>query len=75
MTKEQIGIAVKNKRLSLNLSQLSLAEKAKVRRQTIIDIENASLNYSIDKLIAVQNVLNLFIINTETDLFIFKKNM
>lgn len=75
MTKEQIGIAVKNKRLSLNLSQLSLAKKAKVRRQTIIDIENASLNYSVDKLIAVQNVLNLFIMNTETDLFIFKKDM
>jgi transcriptional regulator with XRE-family HTH domain len=77
MTKEQIGKFIKEQREAKGWLQRELADKAGVRRQTVLDIENASLGYSIDKLVSVLNALGValsFITATKetTDLFVFK---
>lgn len=77
MNKEQIGKFVKDQREAKGWLQRELADEAGVRRQTIIDIENATIGYSIDKLIDVLNALGValsFITATKetTDLFVFK---
>lgn len=77
MNKEQIGKFVKEQREAKGWLQRELADKAGVRRQTVLDIENASLGYSIDKLLDVLNALGValsFLTATKetTDLFVFK---
>lgn len=77
MNKEQIGNFVKEQREAQGLTQQALADKAQVRRQTVLDIENASLGYAIDKLLAVLNALGVglsFITATKetTTAFIFR---
>ena len=61
-----IANAVKNKRISLNLTSEQLANACGISRSTLVSIENGKGNYSIDALISVFNnlSLNLDIINT-----------
>jgi len=73
MNKRQIGQFVKEQRESAGLSQKALADKAQVRRQTVIDIENASLGYAIDKLLLVLDALEIKILMIPVALFRFRK--
>lgn len=57
MTKQQIGEFVLNKRKEMKLTQKELAEKLGIRRQAIIEIEQAQCNYGIEALLQVLNGL------------------
>jgi transcriptional regulator with XRE-family HTH domain len=58
MTKEQLGSFIKNERELQNLTQVNLAKKAGLsRRQVIIEIEQAKIQYPIDVLIKVAGAL------------------
>jgi len=61
MDKQQIGNFVKEQREAQGLTQKALADKAQVRRQTVLDIENATLGYAVDKLLAVLDALGIAI--------------
>jgi transcriptional regulator with XRE-family HTH domain len=53
MTKQQIGEFVLNKRKERGYTQKELADKLGMRRQAIIEIEQAQCNYGIEALIQV----------------------
>ncbi len=57
MTLLEIGSYVKEQRELNNLTQKELADKIGMRRQTIIDIEQAQVNYGIVGLLAILEVL------------------
>ena len=59
--KKQIGIEIKNKRLSLNLRMDDVANKAGITRSTLWSIENGSGNYSIDTLLNILSILEMSI--------------
>lgn len=66
--KKQIGIEIKNKRLSLNLRMDDVANKAGITRSTLWSIENGSGNYSIDILLKILKILEMSInIETQTN--------
>jgi len=73
MNKKQIGQFVREQRESLGLSQQALADKAQVRRQTVLDIENATLGYAIDKLLLVLEALEVKILMIPVAMFRFRK--
>ena len=73
MNKQQIGQFVKEQRETAGLSQKALADKAQVRRQTVLDIENATLGYAIDKLLLVLDALEIKILMIPVALFRFRK--
>lgn len=73
MDKQQIAIFVKEQRLALSMTQQELADAAQVRRQTVIEIENAIREYGIDKLLQVLNALDLEMTFTPKVMFRFRK--
>lgn len=74
MNKKQIATFVREQRMSLGMTQQQLADTAQVRRQTVIDIENAIREYGIDKLLQVMEALETEITFTPQVLFRFRKS-
>lgn len=57
--KEDIGKFIKEKRLSLNMTQQELAEKAELSRSYLVEIEKGTYNISSETLIKLAIVLNI----------------
>ena len=57
--KYQIGEAIKNKRLELNLRMDDLANNIGITRSTLSSIENGGGNYSIDTLLKILQFLDM----------------
>lgn len=55
----ELGIKIKEKRLSLNLTMDSLAKKANITRSTLWSIENGTSNCSIGCLFRILEILGL----------------
>jgi transcriptional regulator with XRE-family HTH domain len=64
MTTEQIGEFVKQQRISQNFTQTELAEKVGVRRQVLIEIENAQCNYGINIIMKILSALGFKLVPT-----------
>lgn len=63
-----LGKAIKEKRLSLNLTMDFVARKANITRATLWSIESGKGNYSINSLINVMNVLSMKLSIDEKDI-------
>lgn len=61
MNSVDIGKAIKDKRLSLNMRMDDLASKAGITRQTISSIENGANSYSFSSLLKVLDALGISI--------------
>lgn len=59
MNRQEIGKLIKQEREGQQLRQRDLAEAAQVRRQAILEIENADFSYGIDRLLQVLDALGL----------------
>jgi len=57
MTKEQLGVFIKQQRMLQNITQAELAERLGCRRQVIIEIEASQCDYGISVLIKVFEML------------------
>ena len=53
MTKQELGEFVRDQRKARGLTQKELADKLSIRRQAILEIENAQWNYGIDILLQI----------------------
>ena len=58
-SKEELGKALKERRLSLNLSMEFVAKKANITRSTLWSIESGKGNCSIDTLFSLTDILSL----------------
>ena len=55
----KLGKSIKEKRIKLGLTQLQVAEKAKIQNATLSKIENGKLNPSIQQIEKLSLILNL----------------
>lgn len=67
MEKKEIGAAVGRERAAQQLTQQQLADKAGIRRQAIIEIEQDQYGYRVDRLIEVLDALGLTILVVKKD--------
>lgn len=56
---QDIGEAIKAKRLVLNMSQQELADQVGISRVSVVNLENANGNLSLQNLIAIMKVLGM----------------
>ena len=56
---QDVGEAVKAKRLLLNMSQQELADQVGISRISVVNLENAKGNLSLQNLIAIMKVLGM----------------
>ena len=57
--KKQFGLAIKRRRLELNISQEELADRAQLHRTYIGDVERGSRNLSLENIQKVASGLGL----------------
>ena len=57
--KRSLGLKVKDRRLSLNMSQEELASEAEIRRALISEIERGEANPTLETVIRIASALRL----------------
>lgn len=67
MNKKQIGELIAAERARQQLTQQQVADKAGIRRQSIIEVEQDQYNYRVDRLMEILDALGLDLIIAKKD--------